>query len=372
MLSYENTSQYRDKISERVHRCTPDEIPQLLALRREMFHDGPQADPAYFRWELAENPLAAGELESWVYVKDGKVWGEQAGIPVSLKIGSENYPAAWAVDLMVHPAQRLRGVGAVLSDCFLQNQSVTLGLSVSPKARRNFQRAGWHDLGQLPLWTRPLRLAASMPRTWPGRARTILGAADPLLDVFDRSLGIGLGTAGVRLERLFRFDGRADQIWRESSPYYPIICRRTQSELNWRYFGSAAKGRYSAVVLQLFGRPKGWAVLRLGMGHGLPIGYLVDFLAPPKWIAPLLAHVIARFRRENVAAIHCLHSGAAENILPWMGFVKRGSGSRFMFHTRRDLPAQAGEMLKNRGAWFLTAGDSDADHPRSDDAPASA
>src|SRR5207302_5377492 len=126
-----------------------------------------------------------------------------------LKVGTDEIDALWATELMVSPPFRLRGIGAVLSALVCDEARVTLGWNISVEAKRAYLRAGWVDLGTVPLYLRPIDVAAVF------RARS---RAEWMPIAHGATLGLravelaGRSTAamfGLRMQRVTAFDERA-------------------------------------------------------------------------------------------------------------------------------------------------------------------
>jgi hypothetical protein len=94
------------------------------------------------------------------------------------------------------------------------------------------------------------------------------------------------------------------------------------------------------------------------------LGQIVDYLAPPSALAPLFLAALGHFRERGAAGVVCLHrSPIAARLLPRLGFLRLASDCRLMVHPG-DSSAAARNLLSDPSAWFVAAGDSDADHPR--------
>ena len=366
-MSTGSATSYRSRLAGNVSRYSAANLEPVLALRRALFGEGPQCDPAYFRWQFEDNPSNEGAPpQLWIYAKGGQILGEQGGIPVALRVGSATYRGSWAIDLVVRPEHKLRGIGAVLSETYVAENEVTIGLSVSEEARRAFLRAGWIDLGTLPLHVRPLETKELLSLRWRERPGRWAGQAlDVPLRSIDGLAGLSTKLAGVQLAPIHRFDARADVLWETAARSYKVIGRRRAEDLNWRYFTGPQRGRYRGLYLYSGERVVGYAVLRVGEWRGAKVGYVIDYLCAPRWIPALFVQCLRYFRRHEAAAVYCLHAGAAAaQVLPWLGFLTRDSHCRLMVRPGASVPIEARTMLMDPSSWFVTYGDSDVDHPR--------
>ena len=200
----------------------------------------------------------------WICRKDGVIVGQQCGIPVQLKAGSSSVRGSWAIDLVVDPEWRMRGVAPVLSDEQAASADVALALNVSPAAYLAYRRGGWTDLGTVPLYVRPLRLtealdAAEMTRD---SVRALGRLADAPLRLLDRGLGGRGPAAGFELRRVERFDERADLLWREVAAGVPRARAPRPRLAALALRRRSRRRRLRRFYLQRRGRPLGHVVVR--------------------------------------------------------------------------------------------------------------
>lgn len=353
---------YRDRLLAAISAYTPDARESLLELRREVYGASAlMATPEYVRW-LYES--SEGRAQLWVYRRSGRVRGQQGAIPVELVIHGQPVRAIWTIELAVSPPLQGWGIGHALDLVAAKAAPVRLGAEVTEAARRNYLQSGWIDLGDLPLWVRPLDASALLD----GRIRSPFGSVvAPALDACLRALELlDRATARARrvsLEEVERFDDRADAVWEASVASYSVICKRDSKHLNWRFVERVGSERSTLVHLMADRRPVGWAVLRRGMRHGRRCGEIVDFLCPRRWTHALLGACVAFFREQrDVAAVYCLHAGPSA-ALRAQGFVRRTSGWPLMVHAGSLTPEQTA-LLRDPRAWFVTAGDANLDRPR--------
>jgi hypothetical protein len=280
------------------------------------------------------------------------------------KIGSHYYDALWLMDLMVSPRYRLRGVGAVLAEVASQGREVVLGIEISAAARKALLRAGWIDLGTVPLYIRPLDLHAVLQKHRRSKLHQIVGRACGA--ALWAAAGIGRAGAlvcGLKMEEVSHFDQRVDQVWERVAHAYPVLCRRDSSFLNWRFAQFPQPERYRLFHFVRGNTVIGYAVLRIGDRAGLAAGFLVDFFCAPRWTYLLIAHCLRFFARQRVKLVYCLHHNpVASAAFTALGFARRDSMWPMMLHAPGVSP-EALMLLRDPRNWFLTAADSDADRP---------
>lgn len=347
------------------------DVEPLLAFRREALGPGaPQARLDYLRWQSEQNPnTAPGSSNVLMFRWRDQIRGQISTIPAMLRAGASIYRAHWGVDLIVHSSWRGFGAGTVLTTKVAENTDVALGLAISEDACQSLARAGWTDLGALPLYVRPLNFAAALANRLSARTGWLLGAIPDLgLRMFDGALGCAISALGdTHLIETSRFDERVDRVWRRVVHHYPVLCVRDQRTLNWRYAEHPVPGRYRIYWLARRGEVIGYAVLRVGTWRALRCGYVVDYFCAPGDVRTLFALCLGQLRRLGAALVYCLHvSPAADDALKSLGFVARNSGCRMMISVGEGARDGAA-LLADPSRWFITAGDGDVDRPATEE-----
>lgn len=353
-----------------ITRATPDDADDLLAFQLGTFEAGSrQVDAARAAWLFDANPCRTDDAtrDIWVCRRNGAIVGQQAQIPFDLRVGRQQRRAAWAVDLMVDDAWRLRGVGPALVSTQMEANTIVGGLNLSDKGQATYTRAGWTDLGVVPVYLRPLDLARVADLgALPDRVARLAPVAGPVLAATDRALVAGLAAAGVRLEAIDRFDERVDAVWQASAAHHPVAARRDRAALAWRIDQRPDRDLLHRHYLVVRGRAAGYVVVRAGGTAEQPTAVVVDYLAPPRWAAPLLvaAGVAAAHDRGAVAMSVKTRNEPADRFLRAAGFVRRPHGTdppiRFMVHCTDDPEVCA--LVTDRDRWFVTSADSDLEY----------
>jgi hypothetical protein len=315
--------------------------------------------------------LSPDGVQTWVSRRDRAIVGSQSGIPFKLKEDERVRSASWAVDLIVDPEWRLRGIGPALSAAHFAATDLACGLGVSDAAYRGYIRAGWVDLGVIPHHIRPLDARWSVDAIGLQGWRRLVArmAAPPMVAATGLVAYTASVLAGVRLEPIEQFDERADEAWRRSAPHYSVLAVRDRAALAWRFdvaFEARSIRRYYLVREDSV---YGYVITRVRNMRGRLTLEIVDYLAPPRWLLPLLALVARLPEAQPAVAITChTLNPAGSRAFAAAGYVRLGSGGRaasflpagappirLMIHrgTGPDRPAF------HRDRWFVTAGDSD-------------
>jgi len=330
-----------------------------------------QADPAWLRW-LEANPNGdAPSLQAWICRRKGAIVGSQGGIPFRLKEGDQIQSASWAVDLMVEPEWRLHGLGPALTDAQARGNGFVAALSISQAAYRAYLRSGWRDLGDVPNYVHPRDIGWSVAQAGLHGARGAAARAIIRLALTTTRHGSSLAIRmmGTKLRRIERFDEHVDRVWVVAGREYGVIAARDHRTLAWRFDAVPDADRMTRYYLMQRGRVRGYVVTRLETWRDTKMLAIVDYLAAPRWVIPLLAHVIALDEARDVAAVTCRTLDPRSALaFAAIGFIRVAADDRpgplnrsastpvrFMIY-QGDQPER---LAFDRDQWFLTAGDSD-------------
>ena len=350
-----------------VGRITAGDLPALREFQRAQFGlDALQLDNSHHRWLFDETPFIDPEgPQLWICRRDDQVVGQQGGIPFTLAAGAQDLSASWAIDLMVAPQWRLRGVGPALSSAHLAARDVTVSLSLTDAAFKSYRRAGWLDLGNEPSFVRvidPVRCLKVSPYDG-GMARMAARGARPMLS----SLSLGLSAASrlgrSKLVEIDRFTPQADELWQACRPHIACAARRDHAFLRWRFDESPQAPLFSRFAMMQQDQMMAYAVLRHDLLSGEEVAVVCDYLARPGWLFPLFAQLTEQARREGAAALLCRTlNQQAIRPLSMLGFLTLRNGfrqpTRMMVKPRSDDPALV-SLLGNPRNWFVTVADSD-------------
>ena len=351
-----------------ITRYTPDDADDLLAFQLATFGPGVrQVDAGRAAWLFDRNPCRSEDdtRDLWVCRRNDAIVGQQAEIPFDLKAGRHERRAAWAVDLMVDDAWRLRGVGPALVSTQLDHREIVAGLNLSDKGHATYTRGGWTDLGVVPVYLRPLDLGrAARLGSVPGRIARFSPVAGPALQAADRAASAMLRAAGARLVPIDRFDERVDAVWQDAARHYPVLARRDLGSLRWRIDDRPDHARMQRFYLVARGRAVGYVVFRAAGTSDAPTAVIVDYLAAPRWVAPLLVTTGNVARRQGAIAMSVkTRNEAADRHLRAAGFVRRERGTdepvRFMV---RCGDGSVADLVEEPANWFITSADSDLEY----------
>jgi GNAT superfamily N-acetyltransferase len=356
------------KVHERfkvgISRYRPSDADDLAEFQRRAFGaDSRQLDRARFEWLYGRNPAHHDDDPGvWICRRGGAVVGQQAEIGFDVKVGAEQHPAVWAVDLMVEPEWRIKGIGPGLVDTHLQQRPLVAGITQSDDAVKVYERFDWTDVGTVPSYLRPLDLRRTFQvAPIPARVRRLGAVFAPALRIVDAVLAVVLRLAGLRLTRVARFDERIDEVWVRSAPDYPVLACRDAAHVRWRFDECPEADELQRYYLTRRGRTLGYVVLRPDERWGRPASLVIDYLSPVRWVAPMLTCAAHEARRQGAFALVCRTlNRSADRRLRLSLFIRRGMdvAAPLRLVMRCTAPVRCA-VFGDADAWLLTAADSD-------------
>lgn len=372
-----------------IRRYRADDGDDLADFQLRTFGpDTRQVDRARDAWLFDRNPWRRGhERDMWICRRDDTIVGQQAAIPFVLRAGGVDHPAAWGIDLMVDDDWRMRGPGPALLDALLTEHPIVGVMNMSHQGYALCRGMGFADLGIIPVYLRPLDLAgatetggagetATAGETTtagetggagglPGAVRRVAPVVGPMLRAADTAAVATLRSAGVRLERVDRFDERVDEVWQAAAPVGDaLMARRDAQAVAWAIDDRPDRDRMRRYYLVRRGRALGYVVLRPSSRADTRGVVVVDYLAPPRWVAPMLVAAGVDAREQGAVAMSVkTRNQPADRYLRAAGFVRRARGAdhpvRFMVYCRDD---ELRSQLVERRHWYVTSADCDLEY----------
>jgi GNAT superfamily N-acetyltransferase len=336
-------------------------------------------------WQFSENPFwrrHGDEVPVWVATDGARVVGQIAVQHALVQVGGERFEAGWAVDIIVLPSYRGRGIGHRLHAAVVKDVDVLASLAMAPAARRLAEGCGCVTLADVYQLTRWVRLdAASVRRyllvrtanrrwtNWFARTGCNLlrihvllpSLANPLLRLRDFAHQLQPAPTATTIVEVDCFGSEVDELWERTRGDYAVIVPRDARFLNWR-FVECPEPRYRRFVARRRGRVVGYVVLRHAEPVELPEGIIVDLYASrhdTETLDALVRHSLAFFG-ATVAAVECGTSVAEiKAVLRQHGFFKTRT-HRPTCICRDSALRRHLEQLRND--CFFSKGDHDWDH----------
>jgi GNAT superfamily N-acetyltransferase len=283
-------------------------------------------------------------------------------MPVRLKVKDRMLKASWGMDVMVNPNLQGKGLGSKLFKYWEDHVEAPLGLGLSLASYRLFQKLGWHDVGPVPCYSRPLDLKALLVR----RLGSVLGGAlAPFV-----SLGLRLLYPARQSERADidiqplrgTFEEGFDRLWDEASPGYDFIVERKSRYLEWK-FHEVPYVTYEVYQAFRDGELVGYIVLRTAVKNAVRLGLIIDLFAHPEdraVVDALLDWAATWGGRNGVARLQIFtFNRQIADRLRYKGFMRLESPMQFCLRIHSDHVDDS--FFQDTGRWHVTFGDSDMD-----------
>jgi GNAT superfamily N-acetyltransferase len=351
-----------------IEQFTVADTDALLAFLREAYPDDPRkSEPAYWKWHYLENPSTSlDDVPLWVLKDAGRIVGQVATIPVTLKVGTEERRAIWILDFIVHENYRGQRWGRRLLDTAREHCRTMIALGINAGSTGVLNSQKWAAMGSINryhLLLNPGHAVKELARLPRPLGRAVNLAYAPLRPRSGRS------ASGVSLRAVERFDEDFDDLWQRASTQWPCAVVRRSRYLDWQFARQPGK-RYETLGLYAGGHLAGYVVLffRKPERDGAPSPKVAisdlcyDAGAGFDVIEELLraALDLALERRAGSLVTDVLDARVEERLVR-RGFwrIKRAPGFMVYSETERDL-------INDPRHWFLTRADSDVsifEHP---------
>lgn len=321
--------------------------------------DGATKAGDVLRWRFRDGPHGAG---FFALARDSASAGAIVGmiglIATRLHTSSGAMPAFQAVDTVVHPDYRGRGlfVGmgkAAQRETAIHGGRLIWGFPNANAAPGWFGKLGWRRFGMVPFMFKPLR------------SGYVFGRVAPLLKRLDLPLAWRRG-AVADLRRIAHFDHQTDHLWTSVSAGIGCATKRNAAMLNWRLFERPdspyrATGSFSDDgTLQAF---TAHCVLEK---HGGRIAYVMEALALPgreRELTGLLRRAMYEAAREGaeMALAWCPVRAPNRSAYRRAGFMTLPERLRpvEIHFGARDLEQGAPSAAMEGDDWYLSYLDSD-------------
>jgi GNAT superfamily N-acetyltransferase len=244
--------------------------------------------PERMRWRFEGSPAGPGWIAT---ARDpaagGRIIGVVAMNPVTMSARGSSIAAYQAVDLIVDPAYRGRGVFLGLGRALLDGAAERGGVMVWGFPNDNaqhawFNRFGWRRFGTAPFMIRPIRTGYFLRRL--GR----------FLGKLDFRIAGGRPAGGERVER---FGSDFDELWNKVAPDLGCAAARSSEWLNWRFVDRPGSDYRNVVSRGPGGRVTAFVSTCLLDKHDGRILYVMEAMARAggeKALSDLLRSEVAR------------------------------------------------------------------------------
>jgi hypothetical protein len=329
-----------------IREAGPGDVSGIVhLLRPHEPEDGAEADGlrAVWHWLYQANPCAVGKVLIATDPSD-RIVAHEGVVPFRYRVAGRLATAGLPCKLVVEESHRRSMLFPRLELRLLRGypeQGIDFLFTPMINHKEAHFRLGFVGLGDLPIYARPFRFDRLARRVLPNALLRAL--AYPLM-----RLAEGLWrwsprpAAGLRVERVARFDSDMDEFLEAQLEPYDTCALRTASILNWR-FAEPRGRRYALHVVRQQGRPVGYVVLRRMKMSSFDVLALVDLLWDPQRqdVAQALRHTVHLAALEaGVELATCMlnpHSPLLPHLSRW-GFLKTPEAFELVTHSPNSRP----------------------------------
>lgn len=351
----------------RVTRLRIEDLPELTSLKRRVYkRDFPREDEAFYRWKFFDCPARGEQVPFWILWDGPRMKGGIGALPVRMKVFDREVAAEFACDMFVERTEQRSGLGTVLMDAYIEESPWPLMMNTSVALHRFLAKRGFRDLSEdLRFRVCPLRPGALLRQRLPGWKGRIAGAADPLLTVglaLQRSLRRKRIPKDIRVDEVEAFGPWADELWEEAGSDYPVIVRRDERYLRWKYERHPFL-RYRVLVARAEERVRAYLTCRLRESEPEPLMVVQELFARREDSGArraLLARATTLAAEKGCTALKVLSSDRlVQADLERMGFLRTSASPGMQYP---EQPGFDRPELRSLESWYLTGGDSDVDY----------
>jgi len=355
-------------------RYTANDVQDCLRLVRAISGETEAAQPAFHEWQYDRSPAGAAIGALAREADKGRLIGQVITIPTRIRLSGRVRFASLCLDPLFDPAYQrssilARLVGEVFALSAQERAVLTYGIPSQASHWPAMEKAGFRNIGAVPLLLRPLnpeRLATKTAHGHPPAkaasiARRVWRTAAPT--PHPEAL------PGLEIEQVDYFDGSFAVFWEKLQHRFPVMVVRDPTYLNWR-FADVPGREYTAFAARSEGEIRGFTVLRAApMGQfsaGLVVELAVEASAEGRAAGRLLidrAYSHFRDRDLDLLASLALRHTDEFRLLRSMGFwvcpkflEPRPFRLFVRFHEEEGAQSRLAYDATN---WFLTMGDYD-------------
>jgi GNAT superfamily N-acetyltransferase len=332
--------------------------PEIVEAYGRLFPEfAADKSPALLSWRFERSPHGPGLFAVARDESDVRIIGMIALVATRLRIGAGTQLAYQAIDTVVDPNYRGKGVFVGLGEAAQNNASheghILWGFPNANAAPGWFGKLKWQNLGTVPFMVRPLRAGYFL--------RKLL----PFLGQLDMPLVLKPSLAGNH-RTINRFGDEADALWNVSRPADGIAVDRDAAWLNWRLLDKPNAAYRLVGAYDPDGRLAAFASSCTLNKHGGRICYITEAMAPPAHIASLSGLIrdeVARSaeRGADVALAWCPKGSPNRRAYRRAGFFPLPERLRpvEIHFGARSLASETASAVEDGSKWYLSYLDSD-------------
>jgi len=307
---------------------------EILELRKAVFsRENPEKqNPEYWDWEFKN--AFFGPAEIYAARHGDRLVGHYALLPQRYRIDGHSCTAGLAVDAMVHPGQRRKGMFSVLQEQAIGSTGFTfaMGYTIRKEVLPAELKGGYQIVRNVPVFVFPARFSAILnryikPGSW-------LDAAASLGGRFHRARFPEPSSDGRIVFR--QVDSLADVLgdfFKPQDKSSGICLEKSAEYIRWRFDRIPGVVYQKIVAMNQSGSPAGYLVMRRENLFGLDTLAVVDLETVEgnsETTDALVRFVVSRTRELgcDCSAVFLLDDGQTTRRFKKRGFIK----SPYRFH----------------------------------------
>jgi len=332
--------------------------PEIVEAYGRLFPEfAADKNPAQLSWRFERSPHGPGLFAVAHDEGAGQIVGMIALVATRLRIGTGVKPAYQAIDTVVDPSYRGKGMfvslGEVAQSRANHSGHLLWGFPNANAAPGWFGKLKWQNFGTVPFMVRPLRTGYFL--------RKLL----PFLGRLDVPLAFKPSSAGD-YRTIERFGDEADALWNASRAPDGIAVDRDAAWLNWRLIDKPDAPYRSVGTYDPKGRLAALVSSCTLDKHGGRVCYVMEALAPPTYIASLSDLIRAEVARSaeqgaDVALAWCPKGSPNRAAYRRAGFLPLPESLRpvEIHFGARSLASGTCPAVEDGSKWYLSYLDSD-------------
>jgi GNAT superfamily N-acetyltransferase len=334
--------------------------PAIEEAYRRLFPDDVSAkSPERLRWRFLEAPHGPGYFATaYDTGSDNRIIGIIGLISCRLRVKGNYVQAYQAVDLIVDPAYRGRGVfnglGATLFEGVRQiGGRIVWGFPNEKAAHTWFGRFRWVRMGTAPFVAKPLRTRLFLRRV-------------PALRRLDVPLAIWRGSTLPNVHVIEHFDANAESLWEQFRGDVGCALDRGADLLNWRLVAQPDASYRNVAAYGPRGEMSAFVSTTLREKHNSRICYVMEAMSAAgeeRVLGRLLRQEVTRAAREgaDLALAWCSKTSPNREAFKRAGF--RSFPERLrpvrIFFGAKILDESLSEGAGDVDQWYISYIDSD-------------
>jgi len=349
-------NQYKDSIFDDVPAAFSNELHEFQL--SEFGENSRQQNAEFNQWMYLDNT----ENKRLYCMIDNQVVGHQGAIAIDLKIDDLRVKGAYAMDLRIADKYQMKGLGVAMIGALINRFDVIIGLGISDNAKKMLIRQGWHDLGHLNIYMKPmtrqgLKLSNSKMTLLENIRNTLAMTFSKIVDFYQDII-----TRKITLTPNEMFSQKHQELSQKLQSNSKNVAIKTNEYFNWRYSNFPGKFKYKLYdYLSDSGELEGFMVLREAIWNGKKTLKVVELVAQQNMMSPFIIALVKIAKTMNVELIlfHCLNPVLATELKKHLFFQRSGAGgSNFMVYSNKE---ELNNRINEIDDWQVSFGESDMD-----------